>query len=205
MWRRVLLLYLAFGSSAFPAELPGSALFQNGGESVSACAACHGARGEGHTQSGYPALAGQPEAYLAKQMQDYRSGLRASQVMEPIARQISPSQAGSINAYIATLPAPASISAGASDLGRQLALVGKWDVSAPPCDKCHGTKGRGIAPHFPALAGQHSAYLVDSLEAFRSEARRNDPLGLMRKVAKELTHEEVAAAAHYYQAQGRKP
>ncbi|MFA7282580.1 MAG: c-type cytochrome [Sterolibacterium sp.] len=205
MWRRALLLYLAFGSTAFPAEMPGRVLFLGGGESISACADCHGATGEGNTQSGFPALAGQPEAYLAKQLQDYRSGLRASSIMEPIARQITPSQAGSINAYIATLPAPASISAGASNLGRQLALVGKWEVGVPPCDKCHGTNGRAIAPHFPALAGQRSAYIIDSLEAFRSEARRNDPLGLMRKVAKELTREEVAAAAHYYQAQGRKP
>lgn len=205
MWRRALLLYFALSSTAFPAEMPGRALFLDGGDRVGACAACHGTSGAGNTQSGFPALAGQPAAYLAKQLQDYRSGLRTSQIMEPIAQQITPSQANSINAYIATLPAPASISAGPSDLGRQLALVGKWDVGVPPCDKCHGTNGRGIAPHFPALAGQLAAYLVDSLDAFRSEARRNDPLGLMRKVAKELTREELAAAAHYYQAQGRKP
>lgn len=205
MWRKVLLLYLALGSTAYPAELPGRALYLDGGESVSACAGCHGARGEGHMQSGYPALAGQPEAYLAKQLQDYRSGLRASQIMEPIARQIAPLHAGSINAYIATLPAPVPISTASPNLGRQLALVGKWDDGIPPCDKCHGMNGRGIAPHFPALAGQLSAYIVDALESFRSEARHNDPLGLMRKVAKALTHDEVAAAANYYQGQGRKP
>jgi len=91
------------------------------------------------------------------------------------------------------------------DQGAQLARFGKWDIGIPPCDKCHGTDGRGIPPHFPALAGLPASYIIDALQAFRSDTRRSDPQGLMRRVAQGLSDEEFAAVARHYHVQKRAP
>ena len=44
---------------------------------AAACASCHGAKGEGKADLGFPALAGLPEAYILKQLRDFRAGTRA--------------------------------------------------------------------------------------------------------------------------------
>lgn len=41
-----------------------------------ACAACHGAKGEGNSELQAPALAGQTDWYLVTQLEHFRSGLR---------------------------------------------------------------------------------------------------------------------------------
>lgn len=42
------------------------------------CAACHGADGAGNRDFGAPALAGQSDWYLVRQLQKYRSGIRGA-------------------------------------------------------------------------------------------------------------------------------
>lgn len=52
------------------------------------CFSCHGA--DGISVSGvWPNLAGQHEAYLIKQLNDFRSGKRKDPMMEPLARKLS--------------------------------------------------------------------------------------------------------------------
>lgn len=187
------------------AETPGSALFQIGAEGIEPCAACHAADGAGSIQLRAPAITGQPAGYLAKQLLDYRIGLRASQIMEPIARRLEVSQIKDVTAFIATLRPPPSTASESSELGLHLAKFGKWEIGVPPCDKCHGMDGGGIAPYFPALSGQIGGYIIDSLMAYRNNVRRNDPQGMMRHVAKGLPDEETSAVAQYYQTQRRKP
>ena len=50
---------------------------------------------------------------------------------------------------------------------------------------------------FPSLAGQHAAYVVLQLEAFRSGDRSNDINGMMRDVARWMTRDEMLAVAEY--------
>lgn len=202
---RIFLLLLAVNAASAQAEMPGSRLFQKGDAGMGACAACHAVDGAGSAQLRSPAVAGQPAAYLTKQLLDFRTDLRSSPDMTPIAQRLNASQITAVTGFIAALQPPAPIAGNVPERGRQLALFGKWDVGIPPCDKCHGTDGGGIPPHFPVLSGQIADYTRDTLEAFRNNTRRNDPLELMRRVVKRLSREEAAAVAQYYQARRREP
>lgn len=54
-----------------------------------------------------------------------------------------------------------------------------------------------MAPAFPSLAGQHAGYTVAQLQAWKTGARTNDPLQLMKTVAEKLSEEEMRAVAAY--------
>lgn len=201
----IVFFLVALNLPSAQAETLGSEVFQRGAEGIEPCATCHVADGTGSMQLRAPAIAGQPAGYLEKQLLDFRSGLRASLIMEPIARRLDVSQTRDVTSFMAALLPPVLTASESPELGRHLARIGKWEIGVPPCDKCHGMDGRGIAPHFPALSGQIGGYIIDSLMAYRNDVRRNDPLGMMRHVAKGLSDEEMSAAAQYYQAQKRKP
>lgn len=65
------------------------------------------------------------------------------------------------------------------------------------CVACHGEDGRGIAPNFPVLAGQHADYLVHSLKQYRNGERNN---ALMAPMATGLSDDDIADLAAYYAA-----
>jgi cytochrome c553 len=66
------------------------------------CAACHGAAGISAVPM-YPNLAGQKEAYLAKQLKDFKAGKRKDPVMGPMAMGLSDEDIANISAYYASL------------------------------------------------------------------------------------------------------
>jgi cytochrome c oxidase subunit 2 len=75
------------------------------------CAACHGPEGKGNEQLNAPRLAGQQDWYLARQLQNYKSGVRGNQPsdafgaqMKPMAAMLANDQAiNDVVAYIDTL------------------------------------------------------------------------------------------------------
>jgi len=66
------------------------------------CAACHGAMGVSAIPM-YPNLAGQKEAYLVKQLKDFKSGSRKDPVMAPMAMGLSDADIANVSAYYASL------------------------------------------------------------------------------------------------------
>jgi len=72
-------------------------------------------------------------------------------------------------------------------------IIGK--VSA--CSSCHGYNGRGAAPLFPVIGEQKYTYLINQLNSWRAETRTNDPYAMMRKMAKNLTDEDIANIATF--------
>jgi len=66
------------------------------------CAACHGAAGISAVPM-YPNLAGQKEAYLAKQLKDFKSGARKDPVMAPMTMPLSDADIANLAAYYASL------------------------------------------------------------------------------------------------------
>ncbi len=54
------------------------------------CAACHGQQAEGLEQMGGPALAGQSDWYLVRQIQNYKKGLRGYHPQDTFGRQMAP-------------------------------------------------------------------------------------------------------------------
>jgi cytochrome c553 len=70
------------------------------------CAACHGANGVS-VSSRIPHLAGQRAAYVASQLEAFRSGSRKSPLMAIIAKQLSPDERVNVAAYFAAQPGAA--------------------------------------------------------------------------------------------------
>jgi cytochrome c oxidase subunit 2 len=54
------------------------------------CAACHGQRAEGNAQMNAPALAGQEDWYLVRQLQAYKKGLRGANPQDVYGMQMKP-------------------------------------------------------------------------------------------------------------------
>ena len=73
---------------------------------VPACIACHGPRGAGNAPAGFPRLAGQHAVYTAKQIEDWRNGLRTNDpngMMADAVRYLTPIETRAVSEYIAGL------------------------------------------------------------------------------------------------------
>ncbi len=181
-------------------RLAGATLAQKGGTNIPACMTCHGAKGEGQAAGGFPRLAGLSQAYLLKQLQAFAGGQRKNAVMEPIARSLDAGQMRNAADYYASLPAwqptvaPDTTSAHYA-LGMKIATEGDWSKEMPACFTCHGVLGKGVPPHFPALAGQPRSYTQAQLNAWKGRTRTNDPIGLMQAIGGKLTDPEIAAVS----------
>ena len=68
-----------------------------------ACAACHGADGNGNIPL-YPRLAGQHEDYLRKALGDYQSGARRNEVMKGMVTFLSAQDLDDLAAWFASQP-----------------------------------------------------------------------------------------------------
>ena len=215
LWMAAFTLTAFLGvSPAHAGANEGAAIAQKGASGAPACMACHGANGEGQAAAGFPRLAGQPPAYLLKQLKELAAGQRKSAQMEPIARALSEKQMQDVAAYYGSLPQWQPKKGGAetkqgdatsaqtptpNSVGYNLANRGNWAKGVPACFACHGEGGVGVAPHFPALAGQPASYTRMQLEAWKTGKRENDPQGLMKSVAMRLSEAEVAAVSDYFE------
>jgi cytochrome c553 len=175
---------------------------QGVGDSVPACAQCHGLNGIADVSGSFPRLAGQPAFYLTRQMADYASGVRASAIMEPIAKALSPGDRAATAAYFAGVDAPFLSPQRPHDpalveRGKQLARVGDETKALPSCNNCHGPGGAGEFPAIPYLAGQHAAYTALQLTLWQGGSRHTSPEG-MAEIAKRLSEQDIAAVAAYY-------
>jgi len=83
----------------------GQKLYQGGdaARGIPACMACHGPTGYGNKPAKFPALRGQQSVYLAKQLNDYASGVRntgPNGIMETIAKRLSPDDIRNVSSYL---------------------------------------------------------------------------------------------------------
>jgi cytochrome c553 len=185
----------ALAAPAFAADP--ATIARSGAAGLAPCASCHGAAGEG--QASFPRLAGMDADYLARQLDQFASGERASAIMAPVAKALDPADRVALAEYYAGLPVPAASPPGDGDpLGARLALHGAWDKGVPACVQCHGPEGRGVGAAFPAIAAQPAGYITSQLKAFRDGQRTNDPLQLMRTPAAQLTDAEIDAVARWF-------
>jgi cytochrome c553 len=167
-----------------------------------ACGQCHTAIGRGDTSGRFPRIGGQPAAYLARQLMDFRSGARADTIMAPIAAALSDEDVEDVAAYYAGTQAPFLPQAGVdprlAKKGRKLAQVGIAAKGIPACSVCHGAGGIGEPPAIPYLAGQYAYYTASELELWRRGLRRNS-LQAMALFAGKLDEQEIRALAAYFQ------
>jgi cytochrome c553 len=158
------------------------------------CGSCHG-------REGLPAdekisiIWGQQEAYLAKQLQDYRNGARNSQIMSSVAESLG-DDIPAIAGYFASKPWP-----------KQLTKEGpgKATNSAPAeaCKGCHKERFEGgIAAEYavPRLAGQFSAYTLLALDAMAGHGWSNTAEAMI-SIAKALKPAQREELARYLEQQ----
>ena len=161
------------------------------------CMGCHNSDGNSSNPV-YPKLAGQHESYLKKQLFDFRSGARKEEHMSSMVQAVSKADLPNLAAFYARQKRSPTGSKPGSTLGKTIYEKGIRAKGVTACVACHGRRGEGnAASRYPALAGQHTAYIVKMLKAFRSAKRRNDPAGVMRKIAKGLGDKEILEVAGY--------
>jgi len=149
-----------------------------------------------------PDLGGQEPLYIYKQLSDYKSGTRASSIMNESVKTLSDRDMADLAAFYAAqkrTPSPAK-PAPPTEATVRLASIGDGVRLIPACDACHGDRGAGNPAFYgmPALEGQKLQDLTVQLLAFRSGERGNDVYRVMRDVCKPLTDAEITALASYY-------
>ncbi|MDB6099790.1 MAG: cytochrome [Gammaproteobacteria bacterium] len=171
-----------------------------GAAKAATCQACHGASGNS-TNPEWPSLAGLGADYIAEQLNNFKTGKRASPVMMPMTANLTPDDMADLGLYFDSLP-NTGLEADPSfwQAGERLYRGGDQTRAIPACMACHGPTGRGNEPaKFPALRGQQPGYLVKQLNDYATGTRATGPNGIMQIIAKRLSPDEIKSVASYVQ------
>ena len=193
-------LLLVAANVSFAAEVAKPAvkpdLAKGQATSTNVCAACHtndGSRGS----PANPIIQGQHPEYLAKQLDEFKSGKRKNPIMQGMAAALSEADMKNVSAFYAgKTPKPGfAKNKDLVALGEKIYRGGITDRMVPACAGCHGPSGAGIPSQYPRLSGQHADYTAAQLTAFRGGARANSPQ--MSGVAAKMNDQEIKAVADY--------
>jgi cytochrome c553 len=163
---------------------------------MGSCFMCHGEMGESASEV-FPKLAGQHAEYIAKQLENFKSGKRTSTAMADMASRLSPEDMLALGKYFESKVPPIETSKDPdlAAVGRYIFLNGNKYSGIPACATCHGKEGLGTAT-LPRLAGQHGAYVQTQLQLFNKRERTNDN-AVMHAIAEKMTPLEMAAVAEF--------
>jgi cytochrome c553 len=177
----------------------GEALYNQGlpEKNVPACMSCHGANG--HSAGGAnPRLAGQHEAYIVKQLHEFKDPKkRGNPIMTPYSQALNDQQILDIAVFLAKQTPKDNYktkSSLANDLGKKIYRGGIAAKGVPACAACHGPTGAGMPNQYPRLAGQSSEYTKGQLKAFIKDRKNNES---MHQIAMRMNDEEMQAVADY--------
>ena len=184
--------------SMVPAAMAGNA--EAGKTKAAACGGCHGMDGNSMIPA-YPKLAGQNEAYIVKQINDFKSNTtRQNAIMLGMVAALSDEDAADIGAYFQSqkLASAATFDESKLAAGREIYKGGNLQTGVPACQACHGPNGAGTAGiGYPQLGGQYVDYTLAQLKAFKEGARSNDDKMLMRSIVEKMSEEDMVAVANY--------
>lgn len=160
------------------------------------CFVCHGAEGESSSEV-FPRLAGQHWEYIAKQLENFKSGKRKSTAMADMAAKLKPDEMVALGQYFEkkSLPAEPPKDADLAAVGKYVFQVGNKFSGLAACASCHGKDALGTAA-LPRLAGQYAPYIEAQLRQFDKRERTNDN-AVMHAIASKMTPLEMAAVAEY--------
>jgi len=202
-----------------PNAANGQTIFTQGKGDAQPCQTCHGDKAQGNDAMGAPRLANIGYGYVVKQLtnfsQDKRTPAGVGAVMPGFAKALSEQDRRDVAAYVNSLSTVPELSdlkeikaggqvVGEAYKGAEIAQHGTSKV--PACSSCHEYNGRGADPIFPRIGQQKYVYLTNQLHNWRANpadvaagtvARTNDPAGMMRAVAKNLSDEDIVNVAAY--------
>lgn len=166
-------------------------------ERLQFCSGCHGTDGNTDIVD-LPKLAGLSEKYIARQLRDFKSGERTSEVMSSIIQVVDESEFGALAGYFSgqTRGPGTTDKPELAAQGQQIFQEGIIGSAVPACAGCHNEDGSG-SEKYPRLNGQNPGYVRMQLTNFNSGVRKNDPKAVMQTVAKRMNEQEIAAVAEY--------
>lgn len=177
-------------------------VIKGGAIAQAVCAACHGPDGNAVGPT-FPKLAGQHQAYLSKELHNFKvvpgatEPTRYNAIMNGFAAALSDTDIQNVSAYYATQvvkPATAKLK-DSVELGQKIWRGGIAEKNVPACASCHGPTGAGIPVQYPRLAGQWGEYNEAQLTAFKGGVRKNN--AAMTTIASRLSEAEIKAVADY--------
>jgi cytochrome c553 len=178
-------LPMMFGALAICAAAIGPASAQNALEAkLQPCFTCHGQDGK-PINATTPIIFGQTTAFMVKQLHDFRSADRASDIMAAFSKTLQQEELRPAAVYFTnkTWPAnPAAAAPGAEPEGIAI------------CKACHQQDFKGGLPA-PRLAGQSYQYMINQMNQF-ADGRRTNNMDMI-KLMQELTPAQRDTIAKY--------
>ena len=152
------------------------------------CTVCHGSQLKGNQNIGAPRLSDLPAWYIARQLQNFKLGLRGAHAddvtgaeMAAMVSNFSEKELNEIAAWVSQTESPAPLPSIDASIQAGQSLY-------QSCAACHGMQGEGNKPlGAPALAGLNDWYLVKQLNHFR--------LGLRGSNTKDMYGQQMQAAS----------
>lgn len=158
------------------------------------CQECHGVDGNSPKME-IPKLAGQYAAYIQKQFRDFKSGARKNPEMaKALAAVANDQDLLDIAAYFASQK---PMKADGMKVDKQ---AGEMRYRGMGCISCHVLSGDGGGRDnfvVPKIGGQHKAYMVKQLKAFKDGTRSNDPSSVMGKLLIFLSDKDIEDVTNY--------
>lgn len=160
------------------------------------CFLCHGENGESSSEI-FPKLAGQHANYIAKQLENFKSGNRKSTAMADMSSRLSAEDMVALGRFFESKKSdPEAIKdPELAGVGRYIFHSGNKFSGVPSCASCHGKDGLGTA-NLPRLAGQYASYIETQLKLFSQRERTNDN-AVMHSIVSKMSPLEIAAVAEY--------
>ena len=156
-----MLLALAAGAPACAQDLAGKAAL---------CDACHGENGI-PPASTMPVIWGQHQAYLDRQIGEFKLGNRQNEAMFSLIRNMPQAEITALAEHFSQKPWPKLNQPRASEAESKRAQAA---MVTGQCVACHGILGMGDGTN-PRIAGQSRGYMLKTLQEFQSKARGNNP------------------------------
>ena len=159
-------------------------------ERIELCGSCHGEDGNSGGEK-IPSLAGQPEFFILNQLFLMREGVRKVEVMAPYVKDLKDTELEGLAKHYASLaPKPSG-----EPIDRSLLKRGAELAVTLRCVSCHLPTLAG-REQMPRLAKQRIDYLIDTLKAYRDNARPGAD-SAMTAVIIGVPDSDLIALAHY--------
>ncbi len=159
-------------------------------EKAAVCAGCHGENGKPVSPE-IPVIWGQKEGYIYLQLRDLKRGDRKNEIMTGIAAGLEKSDMQELAHYFAEKPwtnlQQKSADAATSSQAQTVA-------SSAQCEGCHLSGYLGDST-IPRIAGQSEAYMLKTMNEFRSGARANN--AWMVTLLKSYSDSDISALSKY--------
>jgi cytochrome c553 len=142
-----ILFVLLFATSALNTAIASEGNIDAGKTKSAMCAACHGVDGNSLVPM-YPSLAGQSASYIAKQLNDFKTGAtsggksgRVDPVMGGMTMALNEQDMRDLGAYFSSQKQK-TVSGETSEVGKKLYFGGDAERGITACIACHGVDGK---------------------------------------------------------------